>query len=203
MDLNETIIQLEQIHNNFRLLVGSNGTAEGNLQSGHAICSTCPQEAPPTEGGIQPSPPPPPTGACCNGPTCTVDTEAHCISGGGTYQGDGTLCTPNPCVACSNCGFGAFGGTPDACLPNGCLRINCDGTYSDPAPTPGLLYLTATCTECDTGIQHITTVDPVTCMTNEECSCLGFCNSCICPECYNPPYCGPFSVQLSDPVPAC
>lgn len=39
------------------------------------------------------------TGACCVGNVCTPDlTESDCISGGGTYQGDGTDCTDNPCV---------------------------------------------------------------------------------------------------------
>ena len=35
------------------------------------------------------------TGACCfpDG-TCTIETSAGCT---GTYQGDGTVCTPNPC----------------------------------------------------------------------------------------------------------
>lgn len=41
---------------------------------------------------------PPAEGACCAADgTCTVDTEANCNAGGGTYQGDGTDCEPNPC----------------------------------------------------------------------------------------------------------
>lgn len=42
-------------------------------------------------------------GACCVGETCaiTVD-EMACIELGGTYQGDGTTCEPNPCL----CGCG-------------------------------------------------------------------------------------------------
>ena len=38
------------------------------------------------------------TGACCQGTTCTIDTAANCTTAGGTYQGDGTTCTPNPCT---------------------------------------------------------------------------------------------------------
>lgn len=34
------------------------------------------------------------TGACCVGETCTVTSEADCT---GIYQGDGTVCDPNPC----------------------------------------------------------------------------------------------------------
>jgi hypothetical protein len=38
------------------------------------------------------------TGACCAADgTCTVGTEADCLAAGGTYQGDGTDCDPNPC----------------------------------------------------------------------------------------------------------
>lgn len=37
-------------------------------------------------------------GACClPGGTCAVVSPASCLSQGGTYQGDGTGCTPNPC----------------------------------------------------------------------------------------------------------
>ncbi len=37
------------------------------------------------------------TGACCIGTDCSITTEAACIEAGGTYQGDGTVCVPNPC----------------------------------------------------------------------------------------------------------
>lgn len=43
--------------------------------------------------------PPPGHGACCVGHTCSITTAAACAAAGGTYQGDGTPCTPNPCVA--------------------------------------------------------------------------------------------------------
>ncbi|MFQ5424871.1 MAG: M12 family metallo-peptidase, partial [Phycisphaerae bacterium] len=49
--------------------------------------------------GVCPGGGPPPTGACCAGNgTCTVDTQANCNAAGGIYQGNGTVCTPNPCV---------------------------------------------------------------------------------------------------------
>jgi len=39
-----------------------------------------------------------PTGACCfDDGTCDTLTAAQCSSGGGTYQGDGTACTPSLC----------------------------------------------------------------------------------------------------------
>jgi uncharacterized repeat protein (TIGR02543 family) len=41
---------------------------------------------------------PPPTGACCaSAGTCTVTTQAACVSPG-SWQGAGTSCTPTPCV---------------------------------------------------------------------------------------------------------
>jgi spore coat protein A len=36
-------------------------------------------------------------GACCNGSTCTLTTPAACIPPA-VYQGNGTTCSPNPCV---------------------------------------------------------------------------------------------------------
>ena len=39
------------------------------------------------------------TGACCYSDTCEVVTAAVCATLGGTYQGDGTTCTPDPCPA--------------------------------------------------------------------------------------------------------
>ncbi len=38
------------------------------------------------------------TGSCCIGGVCSIKTELDCISQGGTYAGDGTDCTTNPCV---------------------------------------------------------------------------------------------------------
>jgi hypothetical protein len=41
----------------------------------------------------------PPTGACCAAiGTCSVLTAADCGTAGGTYQGDATVCDPNPCA---------------------------------------------------------------------------------------------------------
>jgi len=40
-----------------------------------------------------------PVGACCDVLTggCTVATQSACVAGGGSYQGDGSSCEPNPC----------------------------------------------------------------------------------------------------------
>ena len=39
----------------------------------------------------------PPTGACCVNEVCSIQAEVACGSNGGTYQGDDTTCTPDPC----------------------------------------------------------------------------------------------------------
>jgi hypothetical protein len=87
---------------------------------------------PPTDGTV--------TGACCAADgTCTEVTEADCTTAGGTYQGDGTSCTPNPCAvaatgaccaadetcsevteaACTAAG-GTYQGDGTSCTPNPC-----------------------------------------------------------------------------------
>ena len=46
----------------------------------------------------------PQTGACCDDDgTCNVVTEAACTAAGGTYQGDGVSCDPNPCPVLGAC----------------------------------------------------------------------------------------------------
>lgn len=41
----------------------------------------------------------PPTGACClQDGSCVVETEAECLAGQGSYEGDLSPCEPNPCT---------------------------------------------------------------------------------------------------------
>ena len=42
--------------------------------------------------------PPPAIGACCIGDICVVLPAGECDNQGGTFQGDGTTCDPDPCV---------------------------------------------------------------------------------------------------------
>lgn len=102
------------------------------------------------------------TGACCVGTSCSIETLYSCVAMGGVYQGDGTTCTPNPCITlCAgdlNCdgvvdygdidpfvaAIGCIGGDPSCWPPAGvpadCPWLNgdCDGdgdvTYSDIDP---------------------------------------------------------------------
>lgn len=77
------------------------------------------------------------TGACCVGTVCSVTTEAACT---GTYQSNGTTCSPDPCappvtgacctstgtctvttqVACTD----TFRGAATVCVPNTCPVSN-------------------------------------------------------------------------------
>lgn len=45
-------------------------------------------------------------GACCEGTSCSVKPECQCQGTGKTYKGQGTTCTPNPCLCC--CEFGVM-----------------------------------------------------------------------------------------------
>ncbi len=81
------------------------------------------------------------TGACCLGNgSCSVVTQTNCTAQGGTYQGDGTSCTPNPCpqptgacclagdvcqvltqTQCTSQG-GVYQGDGASCTPNPCTN---------------------------------------------------------------------------------
>ncbi|MHC4947443.1 MAG: multicopper oxidase family protein, partial [Planctomycetota bacterium] len=80
------------------------------------------------------------TGACCFASgACTIVTDAlDCTTAGGTYQGDGTVCTPNPCpqptgacclpggtcnvLTATDCATanGVYQGDDTSCVPNPC-----------------------------------------------------------------------------------
>lgn len=80
------------------------------------------------------------SGACCVGPDCTITNQFCCENDlGGTFQGYGTDCDPNPCTSCDTgacCAFGScfevseltcvnvFGGTYlgdcTTCTPDPC-----------------------------------------------------------------------------------
>jgi|GEM_PF-1167555 len=94
---------------------------------------------------------PDPIGACCfPSGFCLETTADSCIAQGGTYQGDGTSCTPNPCPeptgaccfddgTCADLSFGdciAAGGTYQGdgvpCTPNPCPQP-ATGACCDPA----------------------------------------------------------------------
>jgi hypothetical protein len=73
---------------------------------------------------------PPITGACCHGAVCTIETAASCTGSGGTYQGDGTTCSPNPCGAPPS---GACCHLDGSCTIE--TAAGCDGTYQGDGTT--------------------------------------------------------------------
>jgi hypothetical protein len=40
-------------------------------------------------------------GACCEGTTCSVKPQCQCQGAGKTFNGVGTVCSPNPCLRCN------------------------------------------------------------------------------------------------------
>jgi spore coat protein A len=94
-------------------------------------------------------------GACClPDESCAVLTEAECLAQSGTYQGDATNCTPDPCVvptgACcfddgtcqeltaADCAAqsGTYQGDGTNCVPDLCPLVL--EPFVDPLPIPAL-----------------------------------------------------------------
>ena len=90
-------------------------------------------------------------GACCNGTTCSLTAPAACLPPA-VYQGNGTTCTPNPCVivtgaCCANSGT-CTEATQTSCVASGggyrgdgtsCGAMYCPVVltpYLDPLPIP-------------------------------------------------------------------
>lgn len=108
--------------------------------------------------------PPPNQGACCLfDNSCTITSQRLCEHGGGTYQGDGTLCDPNPCGggpatgACCNqgvctitdmiscfAGGGYYIGDGVPCSPDPCSRPTCCGNFFGAFDGSGRKFLTST-----------------------------------------------------------
>ena len=113
-----------------------------------------------------------PEGACCVGSSCSVETEADCVSAGGTYQGDNSDCSDGLCygaccvtsgcdvmaeVMCTNLGgtwLGA-GGSCDDCVPAEptgacCVTSGCHALTEDACAGMGGTWLGegGSCDDC-------------------------------------------------------
>jgi len=93
-------------------------------------------------------------GGCCQGGACTLQTQANCTTLGGVYQGNGSSCSPNPCVvvtgACCANNASCSEGTQTACVTGGgayqgsgttCGDVSCPVVltpYVDPLPIPAV-----------------------------------------------------------------
>lgn len=98
--------------------------------------------------------PPGAVGACCIPIGCTITSATQCAVQSGTYQGDGSVCTPNPCpdavgaccqnngtcqivtqVGCAQLG-GTYRGDGTLCTAGQCPIVLIK--YVDPLPRPGV-----------------------------------------------------------------
>ncbi len=93
-------------------------------------------------------------GGCCQAGACSLQTQTNCASLGGVYQGNGSSCSPNPCVvvtgACCANNASCNVGTQTACVTGGgtyqgngttCGDVSCAivlTPYVDPLPIPAL-----------------------------------------------------------------
>jgi spore coat protein A len=101
--------------------------------------------------------PPPGVGACCLGSgSCIFATSPDCIAQGGTYRGDGTLCSPTPCPnafgACCLPNFTCTATTQAQCLSqNGVFRghgTTCTANLCAP-PNGACCFAGGTCAQLD------------------------------------------------------
>jgi spore coat protein A len=84
-------------------------------------------------------------GACCQGPSCSLQTSIACLALPGTYQGNGTTCSPNPCfvptgACCASNGTCSDAVSQTACSTGGGSYVGdgttCAATYCPIVLTP-------------------------------------------------------------------
>ncbi len=128
-EVHEQIGTLEQRFRRFRITGSPDVIIEGDIYHGYAVnVPQCGAAA----AGV--------TGACCfPGGGCSVETEAQCITDGGTYQGDGTGCFPNPCptdtgACCFEDGTCSIETSAQCATDGGTYQG--DGTTCSPNPCP-------------------------------------------------------------------
>jgi hypothetical protein len=92
------------------------------------------------------------TGACCIGSNCSVTTESDCLASGGTYNGDNSSCSGDPCG-----GGGCPAGEIEDCNGNCCPDFWVGDTYCDDGTYSwnGVpIYLNCDEFDCDGGDCH-------------------------------------------------
>jgi hypothetical protein len=133
---------------------------------------------------------PPATGACClAGGACQVLTQAECGTAGGTYQGDNTVCQPNPCpqppvndtcagaIVMERCGSGQFtgslaAGVNDYSPTNSCTGYAANGkdvVYAASLVAGDILHLVYTTPAYDGSLYVLTDcADMASCVIGED-----------------------------------
>lgn len=92
-DLEQRLAKLQTQFANLRIIGGEGVSVAGGMGFGGYTVET--KGGTTDSGGTGTMTP---TGACCaEDNSCTVGTEADCV---GVYQGDNTVCDPNPCLTC-------------------------------------------------------------------------------------------------------
>ncbi len=195
-----TIEHLEQAFSEFRL-TGNNGIqAHGSLEHGYLLFGNPPAAGPQGFAPVVPLPPVTPTGACCaDDGSCSITTEVGCV---GTYQGDGTVCDPNPCSQLGACCDNANNCTQTTeadctgywevgtCSPNPC---NICSLLFPTSITLSGINMNCSCIEAFTGCD----CDWVTSSTTLPCPPPGF----IGGECCGPPTVGADGTYVLGAVP--
>lgn len=131
----EILEDLEKRLGAFTISNGAGITVEGNFDRGFAV--NIRKAFADGSGG---TPPVTPTGACCIDGDCSITTEVFCNLAGGDYQGDDTVCDPNPCPQPPPTGACCVGEscsieTEDDCTGMGGTYQG-DDTTCDPNPCP-------------------------------------------------------------------
>jgi hypothetical protein len=172
LTIDQRLTQLEQLHQNFRIVGGSNVTVEGSLRQGYAICDTCPKGAEAEVGGQIPPTPPAPTDICADVPdtifltwssitncvdfgasciqaNCQIEntdpnffTETSCLSAGGRWY------TGQPCTAGTHCGDHECG---VCCTLQFCIPGAPDDTGDCGIPNVYMGDGAVSCTSCPDG----------------------------------------------------
>ncbi len=108
-----------------------------------------------------------PTGACCLGESCSTGTEAECSAAGGSYLGDNSSCSGNPCGGGGNCEAGWTEDCEGTCFPDYVYEAWIGDTFCDDGA-----YVPADygCDECPAGVAIWLNCDEFSC-DGGDCEC--------------------------------
>jgi len=108
-----------------------------------------------------------PTGACCVGESCSTGTAADCNAAGGSYLGDNSSCSGNPCSGGGNCEAGWTEDCQGTCFPDYVYEAWIGDTFCDDGA-----YIPADygCSECPSGVVIWLNCDEFNC-DGGDCEC--------------------------------
>jgi hypothetical protein len=123
-----------------------------------------------------------PTGACCVDTSCSTTTQADCNAAGGSYLGDNTSCSGDPCGGGGDCDAGWTMDCQGTCFPDYVYEAwtgdgFCDdGAYipadygCDECPPGVAIFLNCEAFGCDGGDCECDPVDPTgACCVGTDC----------------------------------